>query len=123
GLGVFARRYQIPIYMNEATWSALPASVGAIDDACRNVLETGAALDLGDLKIETFEVSHDAAEPIGFRFQHGDESLALVTDLGYVNRRIVDQVAGIDALIFESNHDVNMLRMGSDRKSTRLNSS
>ncbi|MBO2531316.1 Phosphoribosyl 1,2-cyclic phosphodiesterase [Planifilum fulgidum] len=113
GLGVFARRYNIPVYMNEATWSALPSSVGAINEACRNVLESGAVLEIGDLKIETFEVSHDAAEPIGFRFQRGNESLALVTDLGYVSRRIIDRVSGVDALIFESNHDVNMLRMGS----------
>ncbi|MGA9172441.1 MAG: MBL fold metallo-hydrolase, partial [Thermoactinomyces sp.] len=44
GLGVMARRHQIPIYMNEATWRSLPSSVGEIPESIQNVLETGAAL-------------------------------------------------------------------------------
>ena len=52
GVGVLARRYQIPVYMNQATWDALPSSVGRIDEVYKNILETGAALELGDLHIE-----------------------------------------------------------------------
>lgn len=112
GVGVLARRYQIPVYMNQATWESLPPSVGQIDEAYKNILETGAALELGDLHIETFPVSHDAAEPIGLRIEQDEEALGLVTDLGYVSKRIVDQISGVDTLILETNHDVEMLRMG-----------
>lgn len=112
GVGVLARRYRLPVYMNQPTWESLPTNVGKIEDAYKNILETGAALELGDLHIESFPISHDAAEPIGLRVEHGDSSLALVTDLGYVNQRLVNQIDGVDTLIFEANHDVEMLRMG-----------
>lgn len=113
GLGVLVRRYQLPVYMNEATWNHLPPSVGEIPESLQNVLETGASLEIHDLRVETIPVSHDAAEPVGFHFRQGEETLAIITDLGYVNQRITDQVSGVDTLIWESNHDVEMLRMGS----------
>jgi phosphoribosyl 1,2-cyclic phosphodiesterase len=98
--------------MNEPTWKSLPASVGEIPEACLHVLETGAALELDDLRVESFPVSHDAAEPVGYQLRQGKETLSIVTDLGYVNQRIIDQVTGSNTLILESNHDVEMLRMG-----------
>ncbi|SFX30434.1 Phosphoribosyl 1,2-cyclic phosphodiesterase [Thermoactinomyces sp. DSM 45891] len=113
GLGVMARRYQLPIYMNEKTWDALPSSVGEIPPTLQNVLEAGATLDIDSLHIQTIPISHDAADPMGYRLSEDRESLAIVTDLGYVNQRILDQVSGVDTLIWESNHDVSMLRMGS----------
>lgn len=112
GLGVFARRYNLPVYTNEATWSELPAGVGEIPLEQQHLFPTSSTLELGDLTIDSFPVSHDAAEPMGFCFHSKEGRLGLVTDTGYINSRIVDKVAGCDALIFEANHDVNMLRMG-----------
>ena len=113
GLGVLARRLQIPVYMNEPTWRHLPSSVGEIPEPLKNVMETGASLEFKDLLIESIPVSHDAAEPVGYQIHHGKEKLATVTDLGYVSSRIIDFLQGVDTLIWESNHDVEMLRMGS----------
>ncbi len=53
------------------------------------------------------------AQPIGYLFHHNKKALAIVTDLGYVSKQIIDLVRGADTLIWESNHDVEMLRMGS----------
>jgi phosphoribosyl 1,2-cyclic phosphodiesterase len=113
GLGVLARRYHLPIYMNEATWKSLPASVGEIPESCQHLFATGSTLELASVRIESIPVSHDASEPMGFRFFQRGQSLAIVTDLGYVHQRIIDQLAGVDTLIWESNHDVEMLRVGS----------
>lgn len=112
GLGVFSRRYQIPIYLNQATWKALPRNVGEIPPQYVHLIETGHSFELRDLHIDTFPVSHDAAEPIAFTLTHQKERLAIVTDLGYVNQKIIDRVRGVDTLIWESNHDIEMLRMG-----------
>ncbi|MXQ53043.1 MBL fold metallo-hydrolase [Shimazuella alba] len=112
GLGVMARRYQLPIYLNEATYQHLPSSVGDIPSSLLQFLETGASFSIEDVGIDSIAISHDAADPIGFRFFEKDESLAIVTDLGYVNEKIIRSLDGIDSLVWESNHDVNMLRMG-----------
>ncbi len=112
GLGVFSRRYQIPVYLNEATFQSLPKNVGEIPPSLIHLIETGSSLELDDLYIDCFPISHDAADPMAFTVTHQEERLAVVTDLGYVNQKIIDRVAGADAFIWESNHDIEMLRMG-----------
>ncbi|RAL23381.1 MBL fold metallo-hydrolase [Thermoflavimicrobium daqui] len=113
GLGVLARRYQIPVYMNEATWSQLPSSVGEIPISLQNIVASSSMIDLEDIHIESIPISHDAVEPVGYHIYTEDESIAVVTDLGYVNQHIIKKVSGADTLIWESNHDVEMLRVGS----------
>jgi phosphoribosyl 1,2-cyclic phosphodiesterase len=112
GLGVLARRHRIPVYMNEATWKALPSAVGEIPGELLHLFETGTTLELDDLVVESIPVSHDAAEPVGYHLRHGRETLAIITDLGYASRRVIDRVRGVDTLIWETNHDTEMLRMG-----------
>src|SRR5699024_6426198 len=46
-------------------------------------------------------------------FRKADKKVALVTDLGYVSEKIKDTIADANAFVFEANHDVEMLRMGS----------
>ena len=60
-----------------------------------------------------FRVSHDAAEPVAYRFSCGEKSVAVATDLGYYDDYIVDHLRGLDAVLIESNHDINMLQVGS----------
>jgi phosphoribosyl 1,2-cyclic phosphodiesterase len=112
GLGVFCRRYQIPVYLNLPTFQALPKQIGEIPEQLIHFVETGRSFELADLWIDSFPVSHDAAEPMAFTFTHQREKLAIVTDLGYVNQKIIDRVADADTFIWESNHDIEMLRMG-----------
>ena len=44
---------------------------------------------------------------------HGNKSAGIATDLGKYNDYIVEQLQGLDALLLEANHDVNMLQVGS----------
>ncbi|MBR2681449.1 MAG: MBL fold metallo-hydrolase, partial [Exiguobacterium sp.] len=62
--------------------------------------------------VESFGVSHDAAEPMFYVFHYGGKKLALLTDTGYVSERIKKTIENADVFVFESNHDVGMLRMG-----------
>ncbi|MBB6450564.1 phosphoribosyl 1,2-cyclic phosphodiesterase [Geomicrobium halophilum] len=112
GVGVLARKYQLPIYANERTWDRMSGDIGPVDSGQRFHLETGTVQTFSDLDVETFGVSHDAADPMFFVFHHEKRKVALATDMGYVSERIKGTIAGADALVFESNHDMNMLRMG-----------
>jgi phosphoribosyl 1,2-cyclic phosphodiesterase len=112
GLGVFARKYKLPIYANAKTWQAMEKSIGnlSVDQKFHFNLEE--IKTFGDIDVESFGVSHDAAEPMFYTFHHQGKKVALVTDLGYVSERIKKIVESADAYIFEANHDVGMLRMG-----------
>lgn len=113
GLSVLARKYELPVYANEKTWKAMEKHAGDIPDNKRNIVETGGTLTFGSLKVESFAISHDAAEPVGYCFSLGDLKLSFATDLGYVSEKVLDKIIDSDVLILESNHDVEMLRVGS----------
>ncbi|MFD1019443.1 MBL fold metallo-hydrolase [Thalassobacillus hwangdonensis] len=112
GLGIIARKYNLPIYANEKTWKAMEPALGKLTVDQKFHFGMEETKTFGDLDIESFGVSHDAADPMFYTFHHEGKKVALVTDLGYVSERIKKTVEGADAYIFESNHDVDMLRMG-----------
>ncbi|WP_096272188.1 MBL fold metallo-hydrolase [Paucisalibacillus globulus] len=112
GLGIIARKYNLPIYANQKTWNAMEGSIGKLSLDQKFVFNMEEVKTFGDIDVESFGVSHDAAEPMFYVFRHGGKKVALVTDLGYVSERIKKTIEGADAYVFESNHDVGMLRMG-----------
>lgn len=112
GLGVLARKYRLPVYANEKTWRAMEQTVGDIPPEQKFVFPLGAVRTFGDVDVESFGVSHDAAEPMFYVFHYEGKKLALLTDTGYVSERIKKTIENADVFVFESNHDVGMLRMG-----------
>jgi len=112
GLGAFSRKHNLPIYANEKTWEQLDKHVGNIPECNRLIMETDTMVDLGDLQIESYGISHDAAEPVGYCFYHHHHKLALATDLGYMSSKVKDKLSDADAIVLETNHDVDLLRMG-----------
>ncbi|MFD1040286.1 MBL fold metallo-hydrolase [Virgibacillus byunsanensis] len=112
GLGIIARKYNLPIYANEKTWHAMEGSIGKLSLDQKFHFGMEQVKTFGDIDIESFGVSHDAAEPMFYTFRQGGKKVSLVTDLGYVSERIKKTVEDSDAYIFEANHDVGMLRMG-----------
>ena len=65
-----------------------------------------------DVEIAAFPLSHDAAEPLGFTVTSGGEKIAVVTDTGVVNEEIYAAISDAEYLVFEANHDVDMLMFG-----------
>ncbi|MBP2002318.1 phosphoribosyl 1,2-cyclic phosphodiesterase [Paenibacillus shirakamiensis] len=112
GIGAVARKFKLPVYANEKTWAAMYKNVGPLPDEQRIVFGTGEARDFGSLHVESFAISHDAAEPVGYCFQDGKEKLSVVTDLGYASDKVKMMISDSDVMVLEANHDIEMLRMG-----------
>ncbi len=72
----------------------------------------GEAFQIGDIAVSPFTIPHDAADPVGFVFQAEGVRLAVATDLGYMPPNVKAQLQGLDLLLLESNHDLEMLRDG-----------
>ncbi len=111
GLRVFANKYNLPVFMSEGTKNAL-AEKRYIDDKTRCYIIGSGGVDLSTMHIDRFPISHDCAEGCGYRVDMGNRRFALATDLGYVSEEVEQALLGCDAVTIESNHDVNMLRMG-----------
>jgi phosphoribosyl 1,2-cyclic phosphodiesterase len=112
GLGVIARKYNLPIYANEKTWKAMEGQISDIPTDQKFIFKMGSVHSFGGLDVESFGVSHDAAEPMFYVFHYEGKKLVLITDTGYVSERMKGVIKNADVFIFESNHDVQMLRMG-----------
>lgn len=112
GLGAMARKYSLPIYANAKTWGELDSVLGDIEDDQRRILHTGDSLEFGSIRVESYPISHDAVEPVGYCFYENGLKLSLATDLGYVSEKVKEKIGDSDVLVIESNHDVEMLRMG-----------
>ncbi len=109
GVSAFARERKIPVFTTQGTFQELPDS-----DALPRVelLRAGCPVTLGDLSVTPFAISHDAAEPVGFRFEAEGISGALATDLGQMTPEVAVYLARCDWLVLESNHDENLVRLG-----------
>ena len=111
GLGVLSRRYGIPIYTTEKTADAIQEtkSVGKIPEELFHPICAEEAFTIKDLTVNPMHISHDAADPVGYRFSYGSSHAAVCTDLGTYNDYTVECLKGMDVLLLEANHDVNML--------------
>lgn len=112
GIGIVARKYKLPIYANEKTWNAMNSLIGEVPIEQKFTFGMETVKSFGSLDIESFGVSHDAAEPMFYVFHHEGKKLVLITDTGYVSDRMKGIISNADVYVFESNHDVQMLRMG-----------
>lgn len=114
GLGVLARRYGFPIYATAGTIEAIKnvKAVGQIEDSLFRPIHPGCEFSIGDMEFRPIPISHDAAEPVAYKFSNGKRTFAVVTDLGNYNQNIVDELQQLDALLLEANHDIRMLQTG-----------
>lgn len=114
GLGVLARRYGIPIYATRGTIDEMRrmTNLGKIPDDLYHPIAAGEVFQIGDLSIHPFSISHDAADPVGYRIEHNGHKAAVATDMGCYDEEIVRTLSGLDVLLLESNHDVHMLEAG-----------
>ena len=114
GLGVLSRRYRIPIYATMKTIEAIQtiSSVGKIDNELFVPIRADESFWIKDILVDPMHTSHDAADPVAYRFKYGNKKAAIATDLGTYNEYTVECLKGMDYLFLEANHDVNMLQVG-----------
>jgi len=111
GLLRLARRLKLktPIYVSRLThplidWDGIQPPV--------EKFHAGTEWTIGDIKVESFTIPHDAIDPVGFRFCAQGVKVGIATDLGYMTESIKYRLRGCQALLLESNHDIEMLKVG-----------
>jgi phosphoribosyl 1,2-cyclic phosphodiesterase len=112
GLPVLAKPrdgFQIPVYVSRLTAPHIPWG-----DCVPNLelFQAGASFTIGDIAVTSFTIPHDAVDPVAFSFRAEGIKIAIATDLGYLPDSVRVQLSGSDALLLESNHDLNMLKVG-----------
>lgn len=108
GLKVFVKRYNPLIYVTEKLLFLLTEQIGDF----RYELYDDKTAIVNDIKINIIKTSHDAGESVGFIITSENSSIVHITDTGFINSKYHDILSNKNLYVFESNHDVKMLREG-----------
>lgn len=107
GLRLCSQKFEAPIY------ATLPCTRGIRDKdpKVKQVANfvSGGKFTVGPFTIMPFSIPHDANDPVGYVVSVDEWRVGVATDVGYASSTVEYQLKGCDALVLESNHDMNML--------------
>lgn len=112
GLKTILKKHRIPILANQRTLEEIARTCPEIDPSLFCTLPTGATARRGAFSVTSFSCPHDSAECVGYVIETRLGSIGVSTDLGELSQEILHALSGCKALVFESNHDADMLRNG-----------
>lgn len=99
----------LPLYLSRLT--APTIDWGEFVPAVEH-FQAGSRFMIGDIEVGSFTIPHDAVDPVGLTFQAEGVRVGVVTDLGYMPDSIKFHLRGMDLLLLEANHDLDMLKVG-----------
>lgn len=111
GVGVFSRKFDVPVYANAKTWEAMAKKVGNISEKNIRVIDKS-EFYIGNVCAAPFSLSHDAVDPVGYAVMAGNKKIGVLTDTGKVTREMLSILEGASVVLLESNHDIEMLQSG-----------
>lgn len=109
GLVTLAKSLDIPVYLSNFTaptiaWGEYQPKI--------ELFQSGSSFTVGDLDVSSFTIPHDAIDPVGFTLRSQGIKVGIATDLGYITDSIKFHLKETDLLLLESNHDLEMLKVG-----------
>jgi len=107
GAARLARKFNIPVWVTHGTLQAAGKALAAVEEV--RIFDCHQRFAVGDIEIEPYTVPHDAREPSQFVFSDGACRVGLLTDAGSLTAHMQAVLSGLDALILECNHDLDML--------------
>jgi len=112
GVGIVARKYNIPIYATFGTWECMKPSIGNLPAENIRVIGEVESFMLGGITVTPFPIPHDAAQPVGYVLENSADKVSVVTDLGIMTEEIFQKIKGSSTVLLESNYDLFMLEAG-----------
>lgn len=109
GVEVISRRYQIPVFIPEATWQH---SRLKLDEHLVMPLNAYTPVQIGGLSVNAFPKRHDAIEPYSFSVTGGGITIGVLTDIGSLCEHVIENFRQCHAAFLEANYDEVMLEEG-----------
>lgn len=106
GVPTFCRKHRAAAYTNVGELTRRFSDLGLKDVS---EFSAGTDFSIGEFEIHPFSVTHDAADPVGFRISAAGCSVAVITDLGQLTMLVREKTRGLSAIVLESNHDLDLL--------------
>ncbi len=112
GLHPLLAKLKIPVMATEQTIEALIKENKLLPDT-KVIIANGEKQEVGGIEVRSFSTSHDAEGSCGYSFYLPEgKKISVCTDLGVVTESVREAIEKSDLLLFESNHDIEMLKRG-----------
>ena len=109
GLGTFAKKYDLPVFVNQKTLDAMPKQKEKIAEKNIKLIKIEEKFEINDLKIKPFAIPHDAANPCGFNIFKDNKKISIATDIGHMTNGIIKNLEDSIFILLESNYDPDVL--------------
>ena len=110
GLGTFAKKFNLPVFVNEKTLDAMPKQKEKISEKNIKLFNINEKFEIGDLKVNPFSIPHDAANPCGFNIFKDDKKISIATDIGHMTNGVLKNLEDSIFIMLESNYDPEVLK-------------
>ena len=109
GLETISKAFSIPIYAPYLCCRAIRAKCPS---AAGLLCSLDGLIELGPFLMQPFPTPHDAEDSVCYRVEAGTAAVGYATDIGHLTAEIGRCILGCDAVVLESNHDIDMLKNG-----------
>lgn len=110
GLGTFAKKFDLPVYVNQKTLDAMPKQKEKIAEKNIKNIKIEEKFEIGDIQIKAFAIPHDAANPCGFNLFKDNQKISIATDIGHMTNGILKNLEDSIFVLLESNYDPEVLK-------------
>ena len=109
GLGVFSKKFNIPVFANIETWNAIENQKEKISNDNINYFSFE-KFKIGDIEINPFPIPHDAVNPCGFNLIYDNKKISIATDIGHITKEIINHLENSSFLLLEANYEPEILK-------------
>jgi phosphoribosyl 1,2-cyclic phosphodiesterase len=110
GLTVLAKKYQLPVYITEATQAN---GKFHIEKKLVFRFKANEPVQIGELSVTAFSKFHDAGDPYSFIIASSAVKVGVFTDIGIACPQVIHHFQQCHAAFLEANYDEEMLANGS----------
>jgi phosphoribosyl 1,2-cyclic phosphodiesterase len=111
-LAVFVSKLTKPLIDWDVETSTTSKATAPAPPPCVEEFQAGSGWVIGNIVVQSFTIPHDAIDPVGFCFHAEGVKVGIATDLGYMPESIKVHLRRVQMLLLESNHDLEMLKVG-----------
>lgn len=113
-LGSFCKKLSRPVYTTDVIHGALARHTFTAPTItpCRRILDAGQWNEVAGMQVRYFIVPHDATQTVGYAVKVNGRMFVIMTDVGRMTDEAVEFARQADAVVVESNYDMDMLMGG-----------
>lgn len=113
-VGTLGEKVHLPIYATPTIHEGINRNYGVLVKlrTSQKYIEKGVSFELNGMTINTFGVSHDSSECVGYVVDYAGQRFMIATDCGEPNDELEAYLRTANHIVIEANHDEAMLLNG-----------